>query len=107
MYFAWLAHHSLTAPDKIELTVLLDRSVTPGAFLLQHCCGEVSGFMPTPEGFAFSKATYRADLGVYRRIPEIARRPVAYAAPDKWETYDAVAPAISQDLTGVYHAQTA
>lgn len=106
MFFAWLAHHDLTAPDKIDITSLQDRSVTPGAFLLAHCVGEISGFMLTPAGLAFSKATYRAYLGVYRRIPEIACHPVTYAAPDTWETYDAVAPAISEAYA-VFRAQTA
>ena len=106
IFFAWLAHHGLTAPDRINITALRDRSVTPGAFLLARCGGEISGFMLTPEGSAFSKAAYRAYLGAYRRIPEIAAHPVTYAAPDTWETYDAVAPVIAEGYA-VYRAQTA
>lgn len=106
MFFAWLAHHDLTAPDKFDITALQDRSVTPGAFLGAHCGAEISGSMLTPEGLAFSKATYRAYLGAYRRIPEIAAYPVTYAAPDTWETYDAVAPVISEAYE-VYCAETA
>ena len=96
MFFAWLAHHDLAAPGRIDITALRDRSMTPGAFLLARCGGEISGFMLTPKGLAFSQAAYRAYLGAYRRIPEVAAYPVTYAAPDTWETYEAVAPVISE-----------
>lgn len=95
MFLAWLAHHGLTNADKIDISTLLDRSETPGAFLLQRCCGELNGFLLTTEGMAFSKARYRAYLNEYRRIPQISQHPVSYATPDTWETYDAVAPVIS------------
>jgi hypothetical protein len=105
MFFAWLAHHGLANPDNVDITALLDRSVTPGSFLLQRCCGEIHGFMLTTRGWAFGKASYRAYLGMYRRIPEIAQYPVTYAAPDTWATYDAVAPTIQQAYD-VFCAQT-
>ncbi|BBX37591.1 hypothetical protein MMAG44476_37513 [Mycolicibacterium mageritense DSM 44476 = CIP 104973] len=60
--------------------------------------------MLTPRGWAFSKAAYRAYLGMYEYIPEIARHPVTYAAPDTWATYDAVAPVI-QEAYDVFCAQ--
>ncbi|WP_241473848.1 DUF7832 domain-containing protein [Mycolicibacterium neoaurum] len=96
IFLAWLAYHSLTESDSVDFSPLLNRSITPGAFLMQHCCGEISGFLLTAEGLAFGNASYRTYLNVLDRIPEIARYPVTYAAPDTWETYDAVAPVISE-----------
>ena len=96
MFFAWLAHHDLVDPNGIDITPLLDRSVTPGAFLLRHCAGEIDDFMLTDQGVAFCEAAYSPYLRVYDTIPEIARYPVSYAAPDTWSTYDAVAPTIQQ-----------
>lgn len=105
MFFAWLAHHGLANQDNVDITALLDRSLTPGSFLLQRCCGEIDGFMLTERGWAFSEAAYRAYLGMYQYIPEIARHEVTYAAPDTWATYDAVATVI-QEAYDVFCTQT-
>lgn len=105
MFFAWLAHHGLAHQDNVDITALLDRSLTPGSFLLQRCCGEIDGFMLTERGWAFSEAAYRAYLVMYQYIPEIARHEVTYAAPDTWATYDAVAPVI-QEAYDVFCTQT-
>lgn len=105
MFFAWLAHHGLANQDNVDIAALLDRSLTPGSFLLQRYCGEIHGFMLTTRGWAFSKASYRAYLEMYRHIPIIAQYPVTYAAPDTWDTYDAVAPTIQQAYA-VFCSQT-
>ena len=105
MFFSWLAHHGLANQDNVDITALLDRSLTPGSFLLQRCGGEIDGFMLTERGWAFSEAAYRAYLGMYQYIPEIARHEVSYAVPDTWATYDAVAPVI-QEAYDVFCTQT-
>ena len=103
MFFAWLAHHDLANRDAVDIASLLDRSVTPGAFVLR-IGGEIDRFMVTKHGDAFCKAAYRAYLGMYEYIPEIAQYPVSYAAPDTWATYDAVAPVI-QEAYDVFASQ--
>lgn len=96
MFFAWLAHHGYVERDKIDITSLLDRSETPGEFLRNHCAGEIDAFMLTAQGAAFAENAYGTYLRTYDNIPEIARYPVSYAAPDTWSTYDAVAPVIDE-----------
>lgn len=54
MFFAWLAHHGLANQHNVDIAALLDRSLTPGSFLLQRYCGEIHGFMLTTRGWAFS-----------------------------------------------------
>lgn len=103
MFFAWLAENGLANPDRIDIASLLDRSTTPGAFVLR-IGGEIDRSMVTERGHAFSTAAYRAYLGMYEYIPEIARYPVTYAAPDTWATYEAVAPII-QDAYDVFTSQ--
>lgn len=96
MFFAWLAHNDLVDTERTNTAPLLARSITPGKFLIDHCCGEINSADVTPRGAAFCEAAYRQYLRVYDAIPEIARYEVSYAAPDTWETYDAVAPVIQE-----------
>ena len=104
IFFAWLAHHDLANRGRVDLASLLDGSTTPGAFVLR-IGGEINRSMVTERGHAFCAAAYRAYLGMYEYIPEIARHEVTYAAPDTWATYDAVAPVI-QEAYDVFCAQT-
>ncbi len=96
MFFAWLAYHDLVDTERTNTAPLLARSITPGKFLIDHCCGEINSADVTARGAAFCEAAYRQYLRVYDAIPEIARCEVSYAAPDTWETYDAVAPVIQE-----------
>ncbi|WP_396908026.1 hypothetical protein [Mycolicibacterium sp.] len=96
MFFAWLAHHGLVNTAEVDIAPLLDRAATPGAFLLSHCCGEIDACMLTAQGASFCEAAYGPFMRMYDMIPEIARYPVIYAAPDTWSIYDAVAPVIDE-----------
>ncbi|BBZ15130.1 DUF7832 domain-containing protein [Mycobacterium branderi] len=96
MFFAWLAHHDMVDPSFRDVSPLIDRTVTPGRFLIDHCCGEIDEFMLTKRGAAFTAAAYGPYAKAYDRIPEVARHDVSYAAPDSWELYDAVAPQIDE-----------
>ena len=96
MFFAWLVHHGMADHGYVDLSPLLERTSTPGAFLLQRCAGEMNRSMVTDQGAAFVDAAYKGYLRVYQYIPEIARCAVSYAAPDTWETYDAVSPVIDE-----------
>lgn len=95
MFFAWLAHHGLIDASRVDIAPLLDRSVTPGVFLLR-IGGEFRQSHLNARGEAFSEAAYNPYLATYRNIPEIAQHPVTYAAPDTWTTYEAVAPVIQE-----------
>ncbi|WP_454232485.1 DUF7832 domain-containing protein [Mycolicibacterium fortuitum] len=96
MFFAWLAYHGFVDTNAVDTTSLLDRSVTPGAFLIRYCCGEIDAGMLTAPGAAFCEAAYRPYLRIYDMIPEIARYSVSYEAPDSWAIYDAVASVIDE-----------
>ncbi|MEX3644962.1 DUF7832 domain-containing protein [Mycolicibacterium porcinum] len=96
MFFAWLAHHHMVDPDNGDVAPLLNRSVTPGRFLRERCCGEINSSMLTPPGAAFTEAAYSSYLRAYRYIPTIAAYDVSYAAPDTWEVYDALAPELDE-----------
>jgi hypothetical protein len=96
IFFAWLAQHGMVDPGFCDLAPLTGRAVTPGAFLLQHCAGEIDPFMLTARGSAFADAAYRAYVRTYERIPAVARYDPSYAAPDGWELYDGVAPTIDE-----------
>lgn len=96
MFFAWLAHNRMVDPGYEDVAPLLNRSVTPGRFVLQHCCGEINESMLTPPGAAFTEAAYSAYLKAYDYIPTIAAYDVSYAAPDSWDVYDAVAPELDE-----------
>jgi hypothetical protein len=68
MFFAWLANRGLVDP-----------------------------FMLTSAGALFKAAAYDAYLRNYKYIPAVARGgDPSYVAPDTWELYDAVAPAIDR-----------
>ena len=90
------AANDLVDTERTNTAPLLARSITPGKFLVDQCCGEINSADVTARGAAFCEAAYRQYLRVYDAIPEIARCEVSYAAPDTWETYDAVAPVIQE-----------
>lgn len=96
MFFAWLADHGMVDAEYADVQPLVDRTVTPGRFLLNRCAGEINSSMLTARGVAFTEAVYRSYLAAYGRIPEVARYDVIYAAPDSWALYDAVAPMIDE-----------
>jgi hypothetical protein len=94
MFFAWLANHGMVDPNFTDVTALVNRTVNPGRFLLDHCAGEIDPFMLTTAGAAFADAAYGPYVKSYQCIPAVARYSPSYAAPDGWELYDAVADAI-------------
>lgn len=96
MFFAWLAHQGLVDPDFIDVSPLIDRTETPGRFLLNHCAGEIDRSMLTSSGAAFTAAAYDWYGRYYEYIPAVALYSPCYAAPDSWLVYDDVAPAIGR-----------
>jgi hypothetical protein len=96
MFFAWLANHGMVDPNFTDVTALVNRTVTPGRFLLAHCAGEIDPFMLTAAGAAFAEAAYNPYAKFYQDISAVAAYSPSYAAPDGWALYDAVAAAIDE-----------
>ncbi|TCJ94321.1 hypothetical protein [Nocardia alba] len=110
IFYAWAVANDLHSPTvpvwgepeqqpRPELVALFNRTTTPGRYLLDHCCGELNLGDLNPRGRAFADAAYRAYLGAYEYVPEIARHETIYHAPDTWETYEAVAPLLDEAWT--------
>jgi hypothetical protein len=96
MFFAWLANHGMVDPNFTDVTALVNRTATPGRFLLKHCAGEIDPFMLTTAGAAFTEAGYDAYSRSYEYIPAVAACSPSYAAPDGCALYDAVASTIDE-----------
>jgi hypothetical protein len=96
MFFAWLANRGMVDPNFQDVSPLVDRTVAPGRFLLDRCCGEIDEFMLTQAGAEFTAATYRTYLSSYQDIPAVAEYDESYAAADSWELYEAVAQALDE-----------
>lgn len=96
VFYAWLAGHRLTAPGYADTAALLERTVTPGAFLINRCDGQIDPSMLTDRGQDFTAAVYEAYLEGSEPIAAALGGGEMYAAPDDWGTYDALAPLIDE-----------
>ncbi|MFZ2509540.1 MAG: hypothetical protein WAW85_00390 [Gordonia sp. (in: high G+C Gram-positive bacteria)] len=96
MFFAWLAVHRQTAPGYTDTAALLARTITPGAFVIERCDGQIDPSMLTDRGQDFTAAIYEAYMEAYEPIAASLGDGESYAAPDGWGTYDAVAPLIDE-----------
>ncbi len=93
MYFAWcvnlqLIAASFEAAHERDMLRLRYRELTPAAFFLKTAHGRLSGDLLSEQGLAFANAhyvQYRADTAAQ-----------LYDAKDDWDTYDAVAPALTK-----------
>jgi len=104
MYVAWCALNGmvgeLMAGDFADdLEQLRKREVTPGAWFLNTCDGKFTNEELNDEGNAFTTDYYAEELATFVVHYEETLgqgRPSIYHVPDTWQSYDLLAPVISQ-----------
>jgi hypothetical protein len=97
MFMVWLVLHGLvTEEQRVSVRGLFDRSITPGEYLFEACCGEINSAMLNETGDAFTKAAYDTYGEAYESLPSDAAYHSSYAVPDSWETYDLISPSIDR-----------
>ena len=109
MFVAWAMFNGLAGmihtddfPD--DLAKLRNREVSPGAWFIGACDEKFTDEDLNEEGNAFAHAYYANDAGLltgaatYLADYETAfpRQESLYHVPDGWETYEKIAPIISQ-----------
>jgi hypothetical protein len=85
-----------TEEQRVRVRGLFDRSITPGEYLFEACCGEINSAMLDETGDAFTKAAYDTYGEAYESLPSDAAYHSSYAVPDSWETYDLISPSIDR-----------
>ena len=89
--------HTVDFPEGLE--ALRTRSVTPGAFLLEHCDGKFTDEDLNEQGNAFATAYFNLEGGGYLMDYENVlggSLPSLYHVPDNWHNFDLLKPTLDK-----------
>ena len=92
--------HTEDFPDELE--ALRTRSVTPGAFFLEHCDGKFTDEDLSDQGNAFAAAYFNLESGDYLADYENVlggSLPSLYHVQDTWQNFDLLKPTLDTRFT--------